>query len=74
MDMVGNLSEWCVTAWGTDEDAVSGYGYRNHRGLAWNVHNPHYLRAIDRGGHPPRGRLNDMGFRVVLQAFKFVRQ
>ncbi len=68
MDMVGNLWEWNQTIWGTDNTDLSGYVYRNYRGGAWNVSNPEYLRAIDRGvGHPPRGRLNDAGLRVALQ-------
>lgn len=68
MDMIGNLWEWCLTTWGTDSTALNGYTYRIMRGGAWNVSNPEYLRAIDRGeGHSPRGRLNDCGFRIALQ-------
>ena len=67
-DMVGNLWEWCLTIWGTDSTDLQGYVYRTFRGGAWNVSNPEYLRAIDRGeGHSPRGMLNDCGFRIVLQ-------
>jgi formylglycine-generating enzyme required for sulfatase activity len=69
MDMVGNLWEWNLTIWGTDNNVdPKSYVYRNYRGGAWNVSNPEYLRATDRGvGHSPRGRLNDAGFRIVLQ-------
>ncbi|RPI90984.1 MAG: hypothetical protein EHM40_16975 [Chloroflexi bacterium] len=68
MDMTGNLSEWCLTAWATDSTDLNGYTYRVFRGGAWNISNPEYLRAIDRGeGHSPRGRLNDRGLRIVLQ-------
>ena len=68
MDMIGNLWEWCLTTWGADSIDLQGYTYRIIRGGAWNVSNPEYLRAIDRGeGHSPRGRLNDCGFRIVLQ-------
>ena len=68
MDMVGNLWEWCLTTWGTEATDLNGYVYRVFRGGAWNVSDPEYLRAIDRGeGHAPRGRLNDCGFRVVLE-------
>jgi formylglycine-generating enzyme required for sulfatase activity len=68
MDMTGNLWEWCLTIWGAEETDLSGYVYRVFRGGAWNVSNPDYLRSIDRGeGHSPRGRLNDCGFRIVLQ-------
>jgi len=71
MDMTGNLWEWCQTIWGTDRTELDGYAYRVFRGGAWNVSNPEYLRAIDRGeGHSPRGRLNDCGFRIVYQYSK----
>jgi len=65
MDMVGNVWEWCLTTWGVDGIETSGYTYRLIRGGAWNVSNPEYLRATDRGGNSPRGRLNDCGFRCV---------
>ncbi len=65
MDMVGNVWEWCLTAWGVEGVDASGYIYRVIKGGAWNVSNPEHLRATDRGGHPPRGRLNDCGFRCV---------
>jgi formylglycine-generating enzyme required for sulfatase activity len=68
MDMIGNLWEWCLTIWGTGSIDLTSYSYRAFRGGAWNVSNPEYLRAIDRGeGHSPRGRLNDCGFRLTLQ-------
>lgn len=68
MDMIGTLWEWNLTKWGTDNTDPDGYVYRNYRGGAWNVSNPEYLRAIDRGaGHSPRGQLNDAGLRIVLQ-------
>ncbi|MCB0107430.1 MAG: SUMF1/EgtB/PvdO family nonheme iron enzyme [Caldilineaceae bacterium] len=64
-DMVGNLAEWLLTRWGEDSIDVSGYRYRGTRGSAWNVATPEYLRAIDRNGWSPRGRLNDAGFRCA---------
>jgi formylglycine-generating enzyme required for sulfatase activity len=67
MDMIGNVWEWCLTGWNVENIDVSGYTYRIIRGGAWNIDNPDYLRANDRGCHPPRGRLNDCGFRVLLQ-------
>jgi formylglycine-generating enzyme required for sulfatase activity len=68
MDMIGNLWEWCLTIWGTEAADLKGYVYRVFRGGAWNVSNPEYLRAIDRGeGHSPRGMLNDCGFRILLE-------
>ncbi|MBN2115583.1 MAG: SUMF1/EgtB/PvdO family nonheme iron enzyme [Anaerolineales bacterium] len=68
MDMIGNLSEWCLTAWGMDNTDLNGYTYRVIRGCAWNAGTPEYLRATDRGvGWSPRGRLNDCGFRIALQ-------
>lgn len=68
MDMTGNLWEWCLTIGGSDDTDLNGYVYRVFRGGAWNVSNPEYLRAIDRGeGHSPRGMLNDCGFRIVME-------
>lgn len=68
MDMIGNLWEWCLTKWAADDTDLNGYTYRVYRGGAWNVSNPEYLTAIDRGvGWSPRGRLNDCGFRITLQ-------
>ena len=64
--MIGNLSEWCLTLWGSDDNALTGYGYRNIRGGAWNVLLDDDIRAKDRVVWPPRGRLNDVGFRPVL--------
>lgn len=66
-DMSGNLAEWCLTKWGTDGEDVTGYEYRNVRGGAWNIDAMNvFLQANDRYGHPPRGRLNDCGFRIAL--------
>jgi formylglycine-generating enzyme required for sulfatase activity len=66
MDMTGNVWERCLTGWNQEVIDVSGYTYRVFRGGAWNVSNPDYLRSNDRGCHPPRGQLNDCGFRVLL--------
>ena len=66
LDMTGNVWEWCLTGWNQESVDVGGYTYRVFKGGAWNVSNPDYLRSNDRGGHPPRGRLNDCGFRVLL--------
>jgi formylglycine-generating enzyme required for sulfatase activity len=66
MDMIGNVWEWCLTGWNQETIDVSGYTCRIIKGGAWNIKNPDYLRANDRGCHPPRGSLNDCGFRVVL--------
>jgi formylglycine-generating enzyme required for sulfatase activity len=65
LDLLGNVWEWCLTPWGMDGMDVSGYTYRVLKGGAWNVSNPEYLRATDRYGHPPRGQLNDAGFRCI---------
>jgi len=66
MNMIGNVWEWCLTGWNQENIDVSGYTYRVIKGGAWNISNPVYLRANDRGCHPPRGRLNDCGFRALL--------
>ena len=68
LDMIGNLWEWTLTMWGTNNTDLNGYHYRIIRGGAWNVSNPEHLRAVDRGeGHSSRGQLNDCGFRIALQ-------
>lgn len=66
MDMTGNVWERCITGWNQEIIDVQGYTYRVFKGGAWNVSNPDYLRSNDRGCHPPRGQLNDCGFRVLL--------
>lgn len=66
MDMTGNVWERCLTGWNQEILDASGYTYRVFKGGAWNISNPEYLRSNDRGCHPPRGQLNDCGFRVLL--------
>ena len=68
LDMIGNLWEWCLTPWGVEGEDVQGYTRRLFKGGAWNVTNPVGLSVLDRYGHPPRGRLNDAGFRCVCCA------
>ncbi len=65
MDMIGNVWEWCLTGWNEDAIDLEGYTYRIIKGGAWNITNLVYLQANDRGCHPPRGTLNDCGFRVI---------
>ncbi len=65
LDLIGNVWEWCLTAWGKESTNATGYMYRHFKGGAWNVSKPDHLRANDRGGNSPRGRLNDVGFRCV---------
>ena len=65
LDLIGNVWEWCLTAWGEEDSNANGYVYRNIKGGAWNVSRSDHLRAIDRGGNSPRGRLTDAGFRCV---------
>ncbi len=66
MDMVGTVWERCLSAWGKGQaTALDGYTYRVMRGGAWNVSQEENLSARLRYGHPPRGQLNDAGFRVV---------
>jgi formylglycine-generating enzyme required for sulfatase activity len=66
MDMIGNVWEWSLTGWDREDADATGYVYRVIKGGAWNISNPDHLRANDRGCHPPRGRLNDCGFRALL--------
>lgn len=65
VDLIGNVWEWCLTAWGKEITDLNGYTYRTMRGGAWNVSNLEDLRANSRYGHSPRGQLNDGGFRIV---------
>jgi len=67
LDMSGNLAEWCLTKWGTNDASVTGYDYHNVRGGAWNIDALNvFLQATERYRHPPRGRLNDFGLRIGL--------
>jgi formylglycine-generating enzyme required for sulfatase activity len=66
MDMTGNVWEWCLTGWNQESIDINEYTYRIIRGGAWNISNAEHLCSNDRGCHPPRGRLNDCGFRVLL--------
>jgi formylglycine-generating enzyme required for sulfatase activity len=65
LDMIGNVWEWCLTAWGKADADVTGYDQRVIKGEAWNVSIPEHLSASDRGAHSPRGQLNDCGFRCA---------
>lgn len=77
LDMIGNVWEWCLSAWGEETEdmpsstsrsipgSLEGYTYRAMRGGAWNVSNSDHLRAAGRNGNSPRGQLNDAGFRLV---------
>lgn len=73
MDMVGDMSEWCLSRWGQDSEDIQGYIYRVIKGGAWNIATPEYLRAIDRTGIGPQGLLNDCGFRCAYHALDRVR-
>jgi len=66
MDMIGNVWEWCQSGWNQADTDLRGYVPRVIKGGAWNVSKADYLRANDRGAWPPRGRLNDCGFRSLL--------
>lgn len=66
-DMIGNVWEWCLNAWGQEEFDLSSYAFRSLRGGAWNISNPAHLRAASRNCHPPRGQLNDAGFRILME-------
>jgi formylglycine-generating enzyme required for sulfatase activity len=64
MDMSGNVWEWCLTAWRTDNSDLRGNSGRVLRGGSWNVFR-YFARSLNRDWFFPYTRLGDIGFRVV---------
>jgi formylglycine-generating enzyme required for sulfatase activity len=71
-DVHGNLHEWChgwFAEYGVEAIAeVPSAQDRVMRGGGWSVFAA-YLRSAQRGGHPPAGRLGNIGFRVAAVPF-----
>ena len=71
-DMHGNVWEWCEDSYVThpiseevDPNSPGNVPYRAVRGGSWNV-DPSYCRSASRRGEPPQIRMNDIGFRIVM--------
>lgn len=65
MDMAGNVWEWCLTRWGTDDSNLGGNNARVVRGGSW-YHNDFSVRAANRNGYDPLNQGNNIGFRCAL--------
>jgi len=65
MDMSGNVWEWCLTKWVSDNSDVSGDYARVIRGGSFDVSSD-AARAAFRHFYFPHSRIGDFGFRCVL--------
>lgn len=66
MDMSGNISEWCLTEWGTDSNDLDGpNSLRVLRGGSWKDTVTIFLRSAFRLGGNPADRDNYCGFRCA---------
>lgn len=63
--MLGNVWEWCLTAYETSLDVVEGYDARVLRGVSWKTSSPHIFRFAYRTACIPERRYDDYGFRIV---------
>lgn len=67
VDMSGNIWEWCITAWGTDSDDITGDVGRAVRGGSWDdLRN--FARVTNRNWFSPYDQHDCQGFRLVMIA------
>ncbi len=64
VDMAGNVWEWCLTAWGTNNTDMRGDARRVVRGGAWYYDGGSTLCSY-RGFLDPDPRHHSVGFRLV---------
>ena len=68
-DMVGNVRQWCLTDFETNEDDVNFPAmYRVLRGGAWSETQSENLRVTSRVRYFPDGWSEDIGFRFVISS------
>jgi formylglycine-generating enzyme required for sulfatase activity len=65
LDMSGNVWEWCLTGWGTDDVSLDHHDERVLRGGSFTCED-YYLRAANRFRVIPDGRRYTVGLRCVL--------
>jgi formylglycine-generating enzyme required for sulfatase activity len=66
MDMSGNVWEWCMTEWGSDQVNISSNHCPVLRGGSWGDYNEDILRAGYRApGHFPNVSNLGLGFRLA---------
>lgn len=70
LDMSGNVWEWCQTKWRDSykeqaDESLEGSDPRVVRGGSW-IDDPRDVRCAARCRYSPGGRLNSLGFRVVV--------
>jgi hypothetical protein len=66
MDMSGNILEWCLTQWGSNNNSLTGNDRRILRGGSWHRSHLKELEVTFRISNFPDFRVDNRGFRVVL--------
>lgn len=66
VDVAGNVWEWCLTAYESGRNELSGTDSRVQRGGSWGGINPDDFRGDSRFRLTPGGRLLGRGFRLAL--------
>jgi formylglycine-generating enzyme required for sulfatase activity len=71
-DLLGNVSEWCLTLWQpmpspeNENNRPQGRGHRCVRSGSWDDRDRDLLRSAARFAYDPGTAYNDLGFRLVL--------